>query len=462
MNMVQNHICVTSDLDDGLQRVRFGRLFASEDRAAHRVSIAVRQGGRPASLDGLEIRACFIRPDRGTVRFTGTASGGTAEIVLPDACYAKPGAFSLVVRAVGADAATAILWAEGCVTESATDTIVDAEHIVPSLEALLATLDGLRTAAQSAEAGARAAESAAEAAGRASAQAQETAMDAGAAAQRADEAADAARSAAGMITDAVVPALAVGEVRTLPAGAQATASIDAADPRNPVLNLGLPRGLNGEGAVSAVEGVQPDAAGNVALPSAAAGRRGLVSVGAGLEMDGDALCVRLKQMTGATSGENGEGGLVPAPPAGAQDRFLRGDGTWQAVSDGGGSAGIDEIWPIGSIYLTVENVDPGLLFGGTAWRRIEDRFLLAAGTTYAAGSTGGEAAHTLTIAEMPNHRHAMDTGGKTVSKGSSYNRPMSLETTTDEGEYRTSCQGGGQPHNNMPPYLAVFVWQRVA
>ena len=49
-------------------------------------------------------------------------------------------------------------------------------------------------------------------------------------------------------------------------------------------------------------------------------------------------------------------------------------------------------WPIGSIYISMVSTNPGTLFGGT-WVRMENRFLLGAGSGYAAGATGGEAAH---------------------------------------------------------------------
>lgn len=61
-------------------------------------------------------------------------------------------------------------------------------------------------------------------------------------------------------------------------------------------------------------------------------------------------------------------------------------------------------YPIGSIYQSTSSATPGSLFGGT-WERIKDVFLLSAGDTYHAGSTGGEATHTLTISEMPAHAH---------------------------------------------------------
>ena len=66
----------------------------------------------------------------------------------------------------------------------------------------------------------------------------------------------------------------------------------------------------------------------------------------------------------------------------------------------------DLLYPIGSIYLSTNNVNPGTLFGNT-WEQIQDTFLLAAGSTYSAGSTGGEANHTLTESELPGHTHTL-------------------------------------------------------
>ena len=65
---------------------------------------------------------------------------------------------------------------------------------------------------------------------------------------------------------------------------------------------------------------------------------------------------------------------------------------------------INQMYPVGSIYMSVNDTNPHDLFGGT-WEQIKDRFLLAAGDTYAAGRTGGEAQHKLTVDEMPSHNH---------------------------------------------------------
>jgi hypothetical protein len=117
------------------------------------------------------------------------------------------------------------------------------------------------------------------------------------------------------------------------------------------------------------------------------------------------------------------------------------------------------VYPIGSIYMCVNNIDPSEIFGGT-WVQIKDRFLLAAGDTYSNGETGGEATHTLTVDEMPSHNHAYDTYNTTIYSfgGSEISAYMNTRGTSKGTETR----GGGQAHNNMPPYLAVKVWKRTA
>ena len=67
---------------------------------------------------------------------------------------------------------------------------------------------------------------------------------------------------------------------------------------------------------------------------------------------------------------------------------------------------INNIYPIGSVYISVTSSNPSELFGGT-WERIQDTFLLAAGNTYTAGSTGGAANITLTTNQIPSHNHSI-------------------------------------------------------
>lgn len=140
----------------------------------------------------------------------------------------------------------------------------------------------------------------------------------------------------------------------------------------------------------------------------------------------------------------------------------------------GGKTLADLIYPVGSLYMSVSGADPAALFGG-AWQRIKDVFLLAAGSTYAPGATGGAAEHTLTADELPAHSHDIR-----LKMASSYNsgRASTLQLAVgcqvgdDPGANETvytnanpvvqTSFGGGKGHNNLPPYLAVYVWQRTA
>lgn len=172
------------------------------------------------------------------------------------------------------------------------------------------------------------------------------------------------------------------------------------------------------------------------------------------------------------------------------------------------------IYPVGSIYMSVNSVSPQTLFGGT-WERITDRFLLSAGDAYAAGTTGGEAEHELSEVEMPSHKHGLNDhthsipslSGTAASNGAhshsvgdgnrnlwakieSYgsinatastgdNKANALApftstngahthnvttnaSTTGAASVNTASAGSGAAHNNMPPYLAVYMWKRTA
>ena len=121
---------------------------------------------------------------------------------------------------------------------------------------------------------------------------------------------------------------------------------------------------------------------------------------------------------------------------------------------------IYNLYPVGSIYMSVNSTNPSNYFGGT-WEQIKDTFLLACGDNYSAGTTGGEATHTLTIEEMPRHNHDIEM----TSGGVAYQIervPFGNQSVWGNSNLPIKPTGGSQPHNNMPPYLAVYVWKRVA
>ena len=129
-----------------------------------------------------------------------------------------------------------------------------------------------------------------------------------------------------------------------------------------------------------------------------------------------------------------------------------------------------DMYPVGSIYQTTSSTfNPQTAWGGT-WERIKDRFLLAAGDTYTGGSTGGEATHKLTTQEMPSHAHTMyvNNDGSSSSwspaSGTYLVKPDCVTTSTKNYGGALAQNGAGldQAHNNMPPYLAVYIWKRTA
>ena len=118
----------------------------------------------------------------------------------------------------------------------------------------------------------------------------------------------------------------------------------------------------------------------------------------------------------------------------------------------------DMVYPVGSVYVSVNATNPSALFGGT-WEQIKDRFLLSAGDTYKAGATGGEATHVLTVDEMPRHNHSIDNLNASGST-TPYMTVQAQEKKGYGGNVQTFFTGGGQAHNNMPPYIVVYIWQR--
>ena len=165
----------------------------------------------------------------------------------------------------------------------------------------------------------------------------------------------------------------------------------------------------------------------------------------------------------------------------------------------------ETIYPVGSIYMSVNNVNPSTVFGGT-WTQIKDKFLLACGDTYNNGATGGSAthnlavnqlpshthsydkatttaSHTLTVNEMPSHSHGVPTYGFNKAAGTEAGAGVTDNPSIIQGYVDTQAAGGGQGHshnissftatnsggtgsgasiNHMPPYLAVNVWVRTA
>lgn len=126
---------------------------------------------------------------------------------------------------------------------------------------------------------------------------------------------------------------------------------------------------------------------------------------------------------------------------------------------------LEAVYPVGSIYISVNSTSPQTLFGGT-WKAIQGKFLLGQSSAHTAGSTGGEETHTLTMGEMPEHTHPMYSGNAggdskwTPDEGAYLVDSVTQTKTTWWARLGMSYAGGGNAHNNMPPYLAVYMWKR--
>lgn len=261
----QNRIECVTDLSQGVRMVRLGRLFAQSDSAAHRLSIAVKEGALDADLSGMTATCLLIRADDSTVTIPGNISGSTVTVTLTSSCYEVPGHFSLIVKVAGSGVSTAVFWADGTVTRSSTDIIVDPDHIVPDLAALLAQIENIDRATEGVEeavsAASTAATSATTAAGQATTAAGQAttaatsattaataantaASSANTAAAAADTAADRANDAADAVIAELVPQISIGTVTSVsdPADAAVTMTGTASQP---VLNFALPRGQDG-------------------------------------------------------------------------------------------------------------------------------------------------------------------------------------------------------------------------
>lgn len=211
-----------------------------------------------------------------------------------------------------------------------------------------------------------------------------------------------------------------------------------------------------------------------------------------------------KDMVGATAKAAGKRGMVPAPAAGENNKFLRGDGTW-ADAKMSTKELVDILYPVGHIYMSTNSANPGTLFPGTTWEAYaQGRVLIGAGTgtdsrsekkTFTAGSTGGEYNHQLTVGELPKITPSAsignvsltgtmrvqsdvgcmaDTAGVTgiFRNGNTY--PYGVEGTTNHNSRALSIDashthtitinsfGENRTHNNVQPYIACYIWQRIS
>lgn len=312
------------------------------------------------------------------------------------------------------------------------------------------------------------------------------------------------------------------------------------------------------GAVKTVNSIAPDASGEVTLPNATTSKAGLVRLAAEEDVLNEApqtaVCTQLiyeinefrRKSTAYQVGDKVDCAFryerfLECTKAGTTSADLldtRNVTHGQVIQDGlaewtvrthvrsvnGAVAGADgnvnmmlAVYPVGSIYMSVNPTNPNSLFGGT-WEALDQgRVLIGAGAAHPAGETGGEETHVLTPDEMPEHTHSGSTSiegshdhsrgsmnikgeiwssgnfeiiggidsrsgafslsrgsGQAIGRESNINCVKRLTFTGSDGwsGYTSSSgshshsvslnnTGGGVAHNNMQPYLSVYMWKRV-
>ena len=127
---------------------------------------------------------------------------------------------------------------------------------------------------------------------------------------------------------------------------------------------------------------------------------------------------------------------------------------------------LDLVYPVGSVYISFNNTSPENFLGGT-WTQIQDRFLLAASSTYPAGFNGGNA----------NHSHTLNNGRADIifdggylyirytDEGFNANSWTSIASGTINNwttKNSVLLHGSTDSSNNMPPYVGVYMWRRTA
>lgn len=132
-----------------------------------------------------------------------------------------------------------------------------------------------------------------------------------------------------------------------------------------------------------------------------------------------------------------------------------------------------EAFPVGSIFISNTPTNPSTYIGGTWESYGQGRTLIGAGTgtdsnntsqLFRVGAMGGEYNHTLTIAEMPNHRHDINASGDGTFEYSETGTHLAPIQKVNASNWRFSFytvkEGGNAAHNNIQPYIVTYMWKR--
>lgn len=145
------------DVDVETQMTPLKSLYASGDKNAHTFELSLYRGTQEMDLSGASAQGYFIRADGYTIPITGAISGNVVTLTLSESCYYVVGNFNLIIKVSIGEIRKSVFWGNGYVVRSMTDTIVDEENVIPSLDELLAQIAAAESAAKAANQAASAA-----------------------------------------------------------------------------------------------------------------------------------------------------------------------------------------------------------------------------------------------------------------------------------------------------------------
>ena len=436
---------------------RIAALATTSAKAAHELRIAVKSSGKTVDMDGASVVLNLILPDGVSTTADGSIEAGACIVTLPPLCYQRGETRGVLLMQFGTQAAIPVYAFVLRCFEDLTDAFADPDHVIPSLAEILAQLDAAKAAAKAAQDGASAANSAADAARTAAGSATVAASDANTAAVAASKAAQAADAAAARLDGLTATATGLAE------GSDPTVSVTTGEDGARVLAFGIPKGDKGDTGETGPQGPKGDTGDIGALTINGKKPDGSGAVTLTAEDLGAASAKEVSQLNDDLTAEQ------TARVEGLAEKLGKDETAADSAKLGGKTLAeiMLDIYPVGAVYISVNSTSPASLFGGT-WEQLQDRFLLAAGSTYSAGSTGGEETHKLTVAETASHIHdglvwasSIPISGNAGTGAHNLSLNWNTGSSSNQG-YSTTSAGGDQPHNNMPPYLAVYMWKRVS
>ena len=138
------------------------------------------------------------------------------------------------------------------------------------------------------------------------------------------------------------------------------------------------------------------------------------------------------------------------------------------ITSGGVFASLPQMSYVGMIiHSTTLDTEAKVkaFYGGTTWTKIEGRFLLGTSSSHAINTTGGSETVTLTINQIPSHSHSLVPNTTNTAIYTGTGRYDDTETSGGRNHIvnnNTGATGGGQAHDNMPPFRSVYIWVRTA